>query len=379
MAKTAYISSTYNDLKKHREAAYRALHKIDYKVHCMEDYVATDERNVDKCCAHSSECDIYIGIFARRYGYIPGKDNPRGLSITEMEYRAARASQRTKVRTFLLEDNARWPHTIEEEQSSQNKLRALRAEIAERSYGPFSTIKDLLEQVMTSVYTAEAEARVGVGLDRVSSLNRIPLEASGVSMIVDGIQKAIQETINRDASVPVLQVNLGTNGGWWSTRLLLVAALLEDYTPIQQIVFLNTVGMERDAKYLGMASPADVRRALATHFRDVDKAYRESVPDRVFDAAAEIPSIVGSFAHRVGALKPGGEEKVKEPITPVVIDQWRGFQPESIEVADRKMDGPLLDEIISKRTPFVALVRKGSLHELIDRAQLATSLALRRH
>src|SRR5215510_7891658 len=84
MPKVAYISSTYQDLKQHREAVYRALHKIDYKVHCMEDYVATDERNVDKCCAHSSECDIYIGIFARRYGYIPAENNPSGLSMNQI-------------------------------------------------------------------------------------------------------------------------------------------------------------------------------------------------------------------------------------------------------------------------------------------------------
>lgn len=379
MPKVAYISSTYQDLRKHREAVYKALRKIRYDVIAMEDYVATDERNVDKCCAHSSSCDIYIGIFARRYGHIPEKKNPRGLSITEMEYRAARDSARTKVRTFLLEDNARQPDAAQESEASQKKLQALRAEMAEISYGPFRTVADLVEQVMASVYTAEAETRVGVGLDRVSSLNQIPLEYSGVNVIVDGIQKAIQETVDKHAGAPVLQINLGTNGGWWSTRLLLVAALLEDYTPIQQIVFLNTEPMELDARYLGMCSPAEVRRALATHFRDVDKAYREGVPDRVFDAAAEIPSIVGNFATRVGALKPEGEKAVKQLVTKEAVRQWRGFQPESIELANRKVDGALLDEIIAKRSPYVALVRNGKLHELIDRAELATNLALRRH
>src|SRR5262245_56249600 len=84
MIKTAYISSTYKDLKEHREAVYKALHKIRYDVVCMEDYVATDERNVDKCCAHASGCDIYIGIFARRYGYIPAENNPSGLSMNQI-------------------------------------------------------------------------------------------------------------------------------------------------------------------------------------------------------------------------------------------------------------------------------------------------------
>src|ERR1035437_11113253 len=80
MSKTAYISSTYKDLKEYRDAVYKALRKIRYDVVCMEYYVATDERNVEKCCAHPSGCDIYIGIFSRRYGYIPPDMNPSGVS-----------------------------------------------------------------------------------------------------------------------------------------------------------------------------------------------------------------------------------------------------------------------------------------------------------
>src|SRR5262245_41628811 len=295
MIKTAYISSTYKDLKEHREAVYKALHKIRYDVVCMEDYVATDERNVDKCCAHASGCDIYIGIFARRYGYIPAGNNPSGLSITEMEYRAARASPQTKVRAFLLEDDAPWPHEDLENQASQERLKALRAEIAQISYGPFRTPPELVEQVLASVYTTEAEARVGVGLDKICSLNQIPVKDSGLAMIILGIQEAIQETIRKSGSA--VQVNLGSGASWWSTRLYLVAALLEDYTTIQQIVFLRSAPVDPpstyyETRYLGMCSPAEVRRALASHFRDVDRAYRESVPDRVFDAAIEVPSIV---------------------------------------------------------------------------------------
>jgi hypothetical protein len=377
MAKTAYISSTYKDLKEHREAVYRALHKIRYDVVCMEDYVATDERNVDKCCAHASGCDIYIGIFARRYGYIPAEDNPSGMSITEMEYRAARASPQTKVRAFVLEDDAPWPHADLEKEASQARLKALRTEIARISHGPFRTVPELVEQVLASVYTTEAEARVGVGLDKICSLNQIPLKDSGLGMITWGIQEAIQETIKKTGSVAALRVDLGSD--WWSTRLYLVAALLEDYTSIEQIVFLGAAAMDPAPSYLGMCSPAEVRRALASHFRDVDRAYRESVPDRVFDAAIEVPSIVSTFVKRVGSLAAGGEPEVKRGVAPHVVQQWRGFQGDCIELANRRMDGALLDEIIAKRTRYVALVRNAKLEVLIDRAELATNLALRRH
>ena len=44
----------------------------------MEDYVAKDERTVKRCLDDVAVCDFYVGIFARRYGYIPPTaDNPK--------------------------------------------------------------------------------------------------------------------------------------------------------------------------------------------------------------------------------------------------------------------------------------------------------------
>jgi hypothetical protein len=94
--KIIYVSSTYEDLKAHREAVYRALHKMQYRVIAMEDYVAKDERTVDRCLADVAICDFYVEIFARRYGYVPPPtDNPQGKSITELEYRKARDEKNT--------------------------------------------------------------------------------------------------------------------------------------------------------------------------------------------------------------------------------------------------------------------------------------------
>src|SRR4051794_18310176 len=87
---SVYISSTYNDLIKHREAVIQTLLKMKKVVVSMEHYTASDERPLEKCLADVAECDIYIGIFAFRYGFVPGHDNPDNLSITELEYRQAR-------------------------------------------------------------------------------------------------------------------------------------------------------------------------------------------------------------------------------------------------------------------------------------------------
>ena len=101
-----YISSTYEDLKEYRESVYDSLRKMRHDVISMEDYVAQDQRPLQKCLRDVISCDIYIGIFAWRYGYIPQdeKDNPDKLSITELEYRKACDVQIPRL-IFLLKDD----------------------------------------------------------------------------------------------------------------------------------------------------------------------------------------------------------------------------------------------------------------------------------
>ena len=68
---TIYLSSTYEDLKEYRKVVFDSLRKSGYQVTAMEDYVATDQRPVEKCLKDVAEADIYVGLFAFRYGYIP--------------------------------------------------------------------------------------------------------------------------------------------------------------------------------------------------------------------------------------------------------------------------------------------------------------------
>ena len=84
---TIYLSSTFDDLIEHRNEAYRALRRMHHHVIAMEDYVATDQRPLDKCLDDVAASDLYIGIFAWRYGFIPTENNPEQKSITELEYR----------------------------------------------------------------------------------------------------------------------------------------------------------------------------------------------------------------------------------------------------------------------------------------------------
>ena len=106
---TVYVSSTYSDLITHREAVVHMLRQLRYDVRAMEVYVATDERPVDECLADVAACDMYIGLFAWRYGYIPpSQHNPARLSITELEYRKASEIGIDRL-IFLVNAQFAWP------------------------------------------------------------------------------------------------------------------------------------------------------------------------------------------------------------------------------------------------------------------------------
>src|SRR4051812_9855301 len=100
-----YISSKFNDLQTHREQVRLALRRLGHEDVAMEYYGATEERPLDRCLADVASCDVYLGIFAMRYGFIP---DGQTASITELEYRQAEASKKACL-IFMLSEEAYWP------------------------------------------------------------------------------------------------------------------------------------------------------------------------------------------------------------------------------------------------------------------------------
>lgn len=102
-----YLSSTYADLVEYREQASRVMRGLGLNVVAMEDYVARDDRPVDACLADVAAADLYVGVFAFRYGHVPKSENPDGRSITELEYRKAVSLDKPRLIFLAKPDN--WP------------------------------------------------------------------------------------------------------------------------------------------------------------------------------------------------------------------------------------------------------------------------------
>src|SRR5215831_11323137 len=104
--KTIYLSSTYTDLKDHRKAVVGLLGDCGYSVDAMEKYASRDERPREACEKDAAERDIYVGVFAWRYGYVPDKP-ANTTSITELEYLAAERARKPRL-VFFADANAQW-------------------------------------------------------------------------------------------------------------------------------------------------------------------------------------------------------------------------------------------------------------------------------
>ncbi len=77
------ISSTTMDLSEYRDQVKQACLRLGVFPTMMEHLPAVDADAISESLAMVDAADIYIGVFAHRYGHIPaGWD----ISITEMEY-----------------------------------------------------------------------------------------------------------------------------------------------------------------------------------------------------------------------------------------------------------------------------------------------------
>ena len=156
-----YISSTFDDLQDYRKAVYAMLRKLRHDAVAMEDYVAKDQRPLDKCLEDVAACDVYIGIFSWRYGYIPPKDNPQHKSITELEYRKAEELGKERL-IFLLDPDTSWPPKAMDSTTGEGdrgeRINTLRAELEERIVrSTFKTPDELAGLVSAAVQQWEEE------------------------------------------------------------------------------------------------------------------------------------------------------------------------------------------------------------------------------
>jgi hypothetical protein len=141
-----FLSSTYIDLIEHRKAAHDALEQLGLHVIWMESFGARPEESTKACLNEIEECELFVGIYAHRYGWIP-KD--ADVSITEQEFDHAKKIGKS-IFGFIVNEDHDWKikHV---EHDKKDKLNAFLSKVKKYPVEFFTTPDNLASGIASSV------------------------------------------------------------------------------------------------------------------------------------------------------------------------------------------------------------------------------------
>lgn len=194
-----YISSTSVDLAQYRAVVIAALRRSGFLPICMEDYVAQDKLPVDKCLDDVAKSDLYVGIFAWRYGFTPpGYDK----SITELEYRKA-AEKGIPTLIFLLDEKANWPSEFCDTRQDASRISALREEFQlGKMIGLFPADPHQLASIIQAAIARYERDILNAQIAKIQSERYAEISVTSTSEQAASVQQAmalLQEALKQQA------------------------------------------------------------------------------------------------------------------------------------------------------------------------------------
>jgi tetratricopeptide (TPR) repeat protein len=145
------ISSTSFDLPAHRKAAMDAVLRAGCFPLDMEHGTATSNSDAIRFSLDMvDQADLYVGIFAQRYGFIPDnkKENPQGWSVTEHEYRRAKKQAIPRLIYLADKDHKFSEDDFDFEPEKRAKLKALKEELRAHEICAFFPAPDKLNALI---------------------------------------------------------------------------------------------------------------------------------------------------------------------------------------------------------------------------------------
>jgi tetratricopeptide (TPR) repeat protein len=157
--KKVMVSSTALDLPEHRPAVRDACVHAGFLPSMMESLPAQDNDAISVCMEMVEQADVYIGIFAHRYGYIP---KGHSVSITEMEFQHALDRDRRILPFLMHKDHDIRISMVEDGRDAKRKLKALKKRVCEGRVASFFQSPDQLKgQVVVALTNLLREDLVG--------------------------------------------------------------------------------------------------------------------------------------------------------------------------------------------------------------------------
>lgn len=144
------ISSTARDLPEHRKQIVEACLRQGMFPLRMEDLPANGDEAAKASLKMVEDADVYVGVFANHYGYIPKTNNPEQISVTEMEYN--RAVERKIERLIFVMDKTHPITVADVDIENASKLRQFKERVlTENIVRFFKSLDDLRAEAIHSL------------------------------------------------------------------------------------------------------------------------------------------------------------------------------------------------------------------------------------
>ena len=136
--------------------------------------------------------------------------------------------------------------------------------------GIFSSPADLASQVAAAVASQGLSSSLSEMVLNRSDVSATSMGGFGTGHIFDTSVIMIKDMVRDVGKDRALVVELGDGDTWWSTRLFLLASLLQSLTPVRQLVFTG-----RGGRFAGMASPSALVEGFGARFPVLDLFSRQ--------------------------------------------------------------------------------------------------------
>ena len=141
-----FLSSTYLDLKNHRKAVDEIIHRLCHESRGMEYFGSRPYEPKKVCFDEISQCQLIIGIYAHRYGWIPDGEKK---SIIEQEFDYA-SSRGIKCLCYIIDHDYPWPPSFIDKENTQQLDKFLK-KIKKLVISTFTTPDNLAKQIAADI------------------------------------------------------------------------------------------------------------------------------------------------------------------------------------------------------------------------------------
>ena len=316
-----YLSCTVEDLREHRSQIIVALNRLGVEVVTGEDATAqTARERIEARLAAVRTCDVYVGVFAWRYGEVP---DGRTGSVPELEFGAASAAGLPRL-VFIPDADAPWPPSAMDRGPRLEQVWALREKLAaECAAESFTSVEDLRSKVTDAVI---------IQIERRGSVNAVPTaSSSGWSAykrrLIEEYRRLDLDSLTPPEREEYLQIYL---------RQVFVEPNIREDVPAPELPKELLAKLQGSAELSAADLPSGLDRAELERAR---QSYLTRAPERVLDVLTRPgpgltvllgdPGAGKSTLARYLALALAADEEPDERFAAL-----RGCQPVLIELRD---------------------------------------------